>query len=102
MRSISRRELDDLIKSGNGVVLVDHQAAGRARPSTLHSVTCKWVRLVGPTTPLRFEEDAAAAMRWLRRARGDDGEEWQRCPQCDAQGADGAGPASGGIGARSL
>src|SRR5579862_7557471 len=93
MLAIKRRELDDLIARGAGVVLVDHQAAGRERPSTLHSITCRWPRLVGPVTPLRFDEDAAAAVRWLLSARGDEDDGWQRCPEC---GGDGQQPDAGG------
>ena len=101
MRSISRRELTDLITREIGVVLVDHRSAGRERPSTLHSITCPWSRRVGPVTPLRFDEDASAAVRWLRRTRGDEEETWQRCPQCGGGGEAEAGQRSR-MGSRAL
>ncbi|MGO9791894.1 MAG: protein DpdE [Solirubrobacteraceae bacterium] len=82
MRSITRRELDDLIAHGTGVVLVDHHAAGRDRLSTLHAVTCRWARRVGYHTPLRFGESTSDALRWLCRTRGGENETWHRCPQC--------------------
>jgi len=88
MRSITRRQLTDLIGNGEGVVLVDHQARGVERPSTLHAVTCRWAAKTGARTPLRFAPALREAVRWLRGQRGDEGEDWQICSECNAH-ADG-------------
>lgn len=85
MRAITRRELTDLIRNGEGVVLVDHQARGAERPSTLHAVTCRWPAETGARTPLRFALTKREAVRWLRRERGDEDEFWQICSECNAE-----------------
>lgn len=84
MRAISRAELTALIRDGDGVVLVDHVARGSDRASTLHALSCRWPKRTGARTPLRFAESPRAAMQWLRRERGDEGEGWKRCPECGA------------------
>lgn len=82
MRTISRRELTDLIRNGSGVVLVDHGARSMDKASTLHAVNCRWAAATRGQTLLRFDADDRAAARWLRRERGVEGDGWQRCPTC--------------------
>src|SRR4051794_4956682 len=85
MRVITRSELTGLIDEGDGVVLVDHQARGAERPSTLHAVTCRWPARTGPRTPLRFARRRQEALLWLHKERGEEDEFWQICSESNAE-----------------
>src|SRR4051794_13569605 len=88
MRSVTRAELREIHKTGDGLVLVDHLGRGRDRPSTLHAASCRWADQVGGRTPIRFSHSPAEALRWLTLERGDEGEGWQKCPECKASGVE--------------
>src|SRR4051794_26374780 len=88
MRPVARTELNEVVRGGEGLVLVDHVARGADRPSTLHAVTCRWVRRTGPTTLLRFALSPREAVLWLAKERGEEGEGWQRCRECGGLPAD--------------
>src|SRR4051794_31181804 len=95
MRAITRTELATLMGDGDGVVLVDRIARGEDRPSTLHAVTCRWVKRTGGRTPLRFARSTREAVLWLNEQRFGEGEGWQRCRECGgvaAASAPGAPP----------
>ena len=85
LRQLTRQQLRELTNASDGVVLVDHLARGRNRPSTLHAVDCKWVKMTGAKTPLRFERSLSEATQWLDRERGEEGDGWQLCPDCAAE-----------------
>src|SRR4051812_25586095 len=74
------RQLVPVRRSGVGVVLLDHHARAPERSSILHAATCPYLGRAGGLTPLRWTPDDGAALRWLRRHRGDLGEHWKPCP----------------------
>lgn len=82
MQSITRRELTERAREGEGVVLVDKHHQNADKSSILHGVTCRWARKVGLNTPLRFSATTMGAVRWLDEHRGPEGELWRRCPEC--------------------
>ena len=73
MRTLARTELNEIVREGEGLVLVDHVARGSDRPSTLHAVSCRWVTRTGARTPLRFARSLREAIAWLAKERGERG-----------------------------
>jgi ATP-dependent helicase HepA len=83
MRPITRDELDWLRDVGTGVALVD-RGRDADRPSTLHVISCRWLRKTGPATALRFADTVGDGVNWLLGERGDEDQAWRQCPECAA------------------
>jgi ATP-dependent helicase HepA len=75
------KQLGEVLARGRGWVLLDRSGFEGSR-SMLHHATCKWLRKVGPRTPLWFDPDYKAAQTWIEANLTDKGHEWKQCGTC--------------------
>jgi len=83
----SNAELEHLHSVGEGLIYNDFSGRGpRGKDyNILHAASCGWVLKSNVNIPKYFFGNINEAIEWLRKNRGNEGENWKRCGTCKAK-----------------
>ena len=83
----SNAELEQLHSAGEGLIFNDFSGKGpRGKDyNVLHAASCNWVARSNVNVRKYFFSNLDEAIKWLRKNRGEEGENWKRCGTCQAR-----------------
>jgi len=80
-------ELEQLHLAGKGLIYNDFSGKGShgKNYNILHAASCGWILKSNVNVRKYFFGSIDEAIKWLRKNRGEEGENWKRCGTCKAK-----------------